>query len=167
MATDQYGMTSLTGVAMEPMILKRNSDDVGWEYGVLVDPQNKEKVRCLLCGHCNSGGIYRLKQHVGHVGSVVAKCKKMTPEAKDKCKKSIEEATRKRKEKTAHDLNLREEVNVTKVGDEDEVTCVESGVGKSESHKLGPLDKWTRTIDPKATQAESFKQQKINQELWK
>jgi hypothetical protein len=132
---------------------------------VLFDPQNKEKVQCLLCGHCNSGGVYRLKQHVGHVESVVAKCNKTTPEAKDKCKKSLEEATWKRKENTAHDLNLREEVNVTKVGDEDEVTCVESGVERSESHKLGPLDKWTRTIDPKATQAESFKQQKANQEL--
>jgi hypothetical protein len=33
--------------------------------------------------------------------------------------------------------------------------------------KLGLIDKWTREIDPKATQVESFKQQKINQELWK
>jgi hypothetical protein len=57
--------------------------------------------------------MYRLKQHLGHVGSAVARCKITTPEAKDKCKKSLEEATRKRKEKTAHDLNLREEVNIS------------------------------------------------------
>jgi hypothetical protein len=56
-------------------------------------------------------------------------------------------------------------VNVSRVGEEDEVTCLESGVGSSEPHKLGPIDKWTRAIDHKATQAESFKQQKINQEL--
>jgi hypothetical protein len=97
MAPDQSGVTSLTGAAMEPVILKRNSDDVGWEYDVLVDPQNKEKVRCLLCGHCSSGEIYRLKQHVGHVGSVVAKCKKTPLEAKDKSEKSLEEATRERR----------------------------------------------------------------------
>jgi hypothetical protein len=159
MTTDQSGVTSLTAAVTtyEPVILKRNSDDVGWEYGVLVDPLSKEKVRCLLCGHVSSGGIYRLKQHVGHVGSVVAKCKQTTPEAKDKCKKSLEEATRKRKEKTIHELNLRE-VNVSKVGEEDEVTCIASGVGSSEPHRLGPIDKWTRAIDPKATQAESFKQ---------
>ena len=30
-------------------LLKRNSDDVGWEYGVLVDANNKDKVRCNLC----------------------------------------------------------------------------------------------------------------------
>jgi hypothetical protein len=141
MATNETGVTSLTATATEPVVLKRNSDDVGWEYGVLVDPLNKEKVQCLLCGHCSSGGIYCLKQHVGHVGSVVAKCKKTTLEGKDKCKKSLEEATRKRKEKTARDLNLREEVNVSKVGDEDDVTCVESRVESSEPHKLGPIDK--------------------------
>jgi hypothetical protein len=108
-----------------------DSNDVGWEYEVLVDPLNKEKVQCLLCDHCSSGGIYHLKQHVGHVGSVVAKCKKTIPEAKDKCKKSLEEAPRKRKEKIAHDLNLREEVNVSRVGEEDEVTCLGSLVGSS------------------------------------
>jgi hypothetical protein len=167
MATNELGVTSLPAAAIEPVILKRNSDDVGWQYGVLVDSLNKEKVQCLFCGHCSSGGIYHLKQHVGHVGSSVAMCKKTTPEAKEKCKKSLEEATRKRNEKTACGLNLREEVNISKVGEEDEVTCVGSGVESSEPHKLGPIDKWTRAIDPKATHAESFKQQKINQELWK
>jgi hypothetical protein len=163
MAIDESGVTSLTTtVTAMPVVFKRNLDDVVWEYGVLVDPLNKEKVRCLLCGQYSSGGIYRLNQHVGHVGSIVAKCKKMTPEAKDKCKKTLEEATRKRKEKTARDLNLREEVNISRVGEEDEVTCVGSGVangvGSSEPHKIGPIDKWTRAIDPKATQAKSFKQ---------
>jgi hypothetical protein len=156
MATGETGVTSLTAAAMELVVLKQNSDDVGWEYGVLVDPLNKEKVWCLLCSHYSSGEIYHLKQHVGHVGSDMAKCKKTTPEAKDKRKRSLEEATRKRKEKIARDLNMREEVNVSKVGDEDDVACVESRVGSSEPHKVGPIDKWTRAIDPKATQAQSF-----------
>ncbi|WZY87474.1 hypothetical protein YC2023_044209 [Brassica napus] len=30
--------------------LKRNSNDVGWEYGVLCDPRNADKVKCKLCG---------------------------------------------------------------------------------------------------------------------
>jgi hypothetical protein len=46
---------------------------------------------------------------------------------------------------------------------DDEVDCV----GSSEPHKLGPIDKWTRPIDPKLTQAEALHQQKINKELWK
>ena len=93
------------------------------------------------------------------------KCRESTQEAKEKCKKSLDESKRKREEKTVRELELREEVNISRVGgeDDDEVTCV----GSSEPHKLGPIDKWTRAIDPKATKTESLKQQKLNKELWK
>jgi hypothetical protein len=43
--------------------LRRNSDDVGWEYVVLVDI-NKDKVKCILCEKQMCGGVYRLKQHI-------------------------------------------------------------------------------------------------------
>jgi len=45
----------------------------------------------------------------------------------------------------------------------EEVTCV----GSSQPHKLGPMDKWTKAIDPTATKSESLSQQKLNKELWK
>ncbi|AQK41118.1 hAT transposon superfamily protein [Zea mays] len=146
-------------------LLKRNSDDVGWEYGVLVDANNKDKVKCKFCDKEMRGGIYRLKEHLAHVGKNVKKCTSATPqalEAKEKCKKAIEAAKRKREEKTVRELELREEVNVSRVGEEsEEVTCV----GSSQPHKLGPIDKWTRAIDP--TKVDSFKQQQLNKELWK
>ena len=47
-------------------VLRRNSDDVGWEYGVLVDANNKDMVKCKFCDRVFQGGIYRLKQHVAH-----------------------------------------------------------------------------------------------------
>ncbi|CAA0806955.1 hAT transposon superfamily protein [Striga hermonthica] len=146
-------------------VLKRKSDDVGWDYGFLVDPTNMNKVKCKLCGHESSGGIYRLKQHIAHVGTTVAKCKDSKPEDKEKCKKSLDGAARKKREKIVRELSLREDVNVSRVegGTEEEVTCI----GSSEPHKLGPIDKWTRPIDPKSTQAEALKQQKLNKELWK
>ncbi|KAF0924420.1 hypothetical protein E2562_010087 [Oryza meyeriana var. granulata] len=112
------------------------------------------------------GGIYRLKQHVAHEGKNATKCKARTPqalEAKEKCKKALDDAKRKREEKTVRELELREEVNVSRVGESEEVTCV----GSSEPHKLGPIDKWTRAIDPKASKTESLKQQQLNKELWK
>jgi hypothetical protein len=76
MATGESGVTSLTAAAMELVVLKQNSDDVGWEYGVLVDPVNKEKVRYMLCGHCSSGGIYRLKQN-GEESALIYKQEKI------------------------------------------------------------------------------------------
>nr|GFB32574.1 hypothetical protein [Tanacetum cinerariifolium] len=53
--------------------LKRNSKDVGWEFGFLVDLNKPDKVECKICGKLVSGGINRLKQHVaGIVGNTTA-----------------------------------------------------------------------------------------------
>ena len=99
-------------------VLRRNSDDVGWEYGVLVDANNKDKVRCNLCNKEMRGGIYRLKQHLAHEGKNVTKCRARTQqasEAKAKCKKALEDAKRKREEKTVRELELIAEVDVSRV----------------------------------------------------
>ena len=52
---------------------------------------------------------------------------------------------------------------MSRIGESEEVTCV----GSSEPHKLGPIDKWTHAIDPKATKTDSLKQQQLNKKLWK
>ncbi|ONM08004.1 hypothetical protein ZEAMMB73_Zm00001d033598 [Zea mays] len=86
--------------------LRRNSDDVGWEYGVLVDINNKDKVKCILCDKQMCGGVYRLKQHIAQEGKNAKKCQGMKTtkekllEAQEKCKKALDEAKRKREEKT-------------------------------------------------------------------
>jgi hypothetical protein len=74
--------------------LKRESSDIGWECGRLVDPNDKNRVKCLLCGHESTGGIHRFKQHVG---SSVAKCKKVSDDVKAKCKKYLESAIQKKR----------------------------------------------------------------------
>ena len=107
-----------------------------------------------------------MKEHVANVGKNAKKYKMSTQEAKDKCLKSLEDAKRKREERTVRELELREAVEVSRVGGgDDEVVCV--GSSQSQPKKLGPIDKWTRSIDPKSSTAESFKQQQLNKELWK
>ena len=164
------GQSEETASAPEGVsVLRRNSDDVGWEYGVLVDINNKDKVKCILCDKQMCGGVYRLKQHIAQEGKNAKKCQGMKTtkekllEAQEKCKKALDEAKRKREEKTVRELELREEVHVSRVGGSEEVTCV----GSSEPHKLGPMDKWTKAIDPTATKSESLTQQRLNKELWK
>jgi hypothetical protein len=107
-------------------VLRRNSDDVGWEYGALVDINNKD----------------------------MKTTKEKLLEAQEKCKKALDEAKRKREEKTVRELELIEVVHVSRVGGSEEVTCV----GSSEPHKLGPMDKWTKAIDPTATKSKSLTQ---------
>jgi len=85
-------------------VLRRNSDDVGWEYGVLVDPNNKDKVKCIPCDKQMFGGVYRLKQHIAQEGKNAKKCqgtkttKEKLLEAQEKCKKALDEAKRNRED---------------------------------------------------------------------
>ena len=70
------GSTAATLEATEPdNHLKRKSSDIGWEWGRLCDPNDKNKVKCLFCGQ-EAAGINRLKQHLAHKGSSIVKCKK-------------------------------------------------------------------------------------------
>lgn len=49
--------------------LKRDSNDVGWEYGVLCDPRNPDKVQCKLCKKEMSGGVFRIEAHISCLSS--------------------------------------------------------------------------------------------------
>jgi len=145
--------------------LKRKSSDIGWEWGRLCDPNDKNKVKCLLCGH-ESAGINRLKQHLAHRGTSIAKCQKVPDDVKQKCIQNLDEIANKKKGKQQHDKELRE--NVQLATGEEEVTEVESLAGSSSTpHKLGPMDRFTRPIDPKLSSAEAKRQQNINEALWK
>jgi len=69
--------------------LKRKSNDIEWNWGSLCDPNDKNRLKCLLCGNENSGGINRFKQHLAHEGTAVVHCTKVTDEIKKKSAKKI------------------------------------------------------------------------------
>jgi hypothetical protein len=103
-------------------------------------------VKCLLCGHESTGGIHKFKLHLGHVGSVVAKCKKVSDGVKAKCQKDLELAIQNKREKVQHDRDVRDNVQVI----DDEPIYVKSLVGSSDSiNKLGPINSFAHRIDPK------------------
>lgn len=62
--------------------LQRKSNDVGWEFGMLINPNILDKMKCKLCGKEFSRGIYRLKQHVAKIQGNVAACPNSTKEDK-------------------------------------------------------------------------------------
>ena len=160
------GSTAATLEATEPdNHLKRKSSDIGWEWGRLCDPNDKNKVKCLFCGQ-EAAGINRLKQHLAHVGTSIVKCPKVSEEVKQKCKRNLDETAKKKKDKQQHDREVRENVQLATT--EDEVIEVESLAGSSSTpRKLGPMDKFTRPIDPKLSSATAKMQQNINDALWK
>jgi len=87
--------------------LKRKSNDIGWQWGRLFDPNNYSKVKCLLCGHESSGGINRFKQHLACEGTGVLHCPKVTPEIKQKCKEDLDRPRKKKRDKAQAEADLR------------------------------------------------------------
>ncbi|KAM7483627.1 hypothetical protein LguiB_008210 [Lonicera macranthoides] len=84
-------------------ISKRDSDNIGWDYGTLISLANKDKVKCKLCGKEMSGGVYRIKQHIAHVKGNVSKCPKSTKEDKERCLNDLNKSKIKKTEKRKHD----------------------------------------------------------------
>ena len=150
--------------------LKRKSEDIGWEYGVLVDPNNMDKVKCKLCNKIVSGGVYRIKQHIAHIRGNVAKCPLSTKEDQERCIKSIEDAQLKKKSRKEKEQEVRNEVtideNVTGEGDGDGDLELEN-VGCSARRKLGPMDKFAMPIDPSTLSSKELRQQAISATIWK
>jgi len=148
--------------------LKRKSNDIGWNWGSLCDPNDKNRMKCLLCGNENSGGINRFKQHLAHEGTAVVHCTKVTDEIKKKCKEDLDRPKKKKMEKQRAEADLREDVVITgsREGSDAESKATSSS-GGSPTQKLGPMDRWTRPINPKATKEEAKRQQSLNEALWK
>ncbi|XP_071687298.1 uncharacterized protein [Rutidosis leptorrhynchoides] len=122
--------------------LKRKSGDVGWDYAILTDKNNLQKVKCTLCGKVMSGGIHRLKQHVAQVTGNVASCSKATQEDIAKCQKAINDIGAKKKVKKDHDVSVRMEVrnDMTSPIDLDESEEFE---GSKPQRSYGPIDRFT------------------------
>ena len=76
--------------------LKRNSEDVGWEYGILSNPMNQDKWKCLKCRKEYSGGVYRIKLHIAGIKGNIASCPMASIEDKRRCKEALEEAKKKK-----------------------------------------------------------------------
>ena len=129
---------------------KRNSSDVGWEFGVLADPNDPDKVKCLRCKKVVSGGVYRIKQHIAGIIGQVKACKSSTNEDKIKCRNALNEAKNKKKAKQEHMDALRAEVNIS--NDENHETVdldeMEDSFGNLKPSKsFGPIDRFAKVVD--------------------
>lgn len=148
-----------------PPPLKRNSNDVGWEYGLLCDPRVPDKVRCRLCGKEFSGGVYRMKEHIGHLQGNVSACPRSSKEDQEKCKNAIMEAKEKKNKKRKHEEAIRAEVNINKSSNVEELEK-ELGTLKA-PHFQGPLDQFATVINPEASLASQTRQQNIHDAISK
>ncbi|TXG54271.1 hypothetical protein EZV62_019527 [Acer yangbiense] len=124
---------------------KRKSNDVGWEFGILIDEKNQDKVQYILCKKVFYWGLYRLKEHVANIQGNVAPCRMATNDNQLRCRQVIANAKNKKKIKKKEEEVLRIEVNI---GDEEELEEIE-GLGLRKNPKiLGPMDIFASPINP-------------------
>ncbi|XP_062222565.1 uncharacterized protein LOC133921624 isoform X1 [Phragmites australis] len=150
--------------------LKRNSSDIGWEHGTLVNPNDLNVVKCNYCNKVVKAGIYRLKCHIaGEKG--VTTCVKATPEAVLQCKNAINESKRSKVARLQSEQEMRDDV-IIDVRDDGDLTNGNAegldNVGESAPQKMGPMDKFTMPMDPSSMgKTKVVRQQKISEAIWK
>ncbi|KAI8535117.1 hypothetical protein RHMOL_Rhmol10G0150200 [Rhododendron molle] len=150
-------------------LMRKKSTDVAWDYAVIVDASNKERLRCTLCGNVYNGGINRMKKHIAQIKGEVASCTKASKEDQLKCKKALDDIAAKKLEKKKEVMNLREEVNVIHESDGFEDNEVGNVGSKKRPYDLGPMDSYTK-INPDGSDTSGFKttrQQNLNDAIWK
>ena len=157
-------LPNTSGASDANSLLKRKSNDIGWEFGQLIDPRNLDKVKCNLCCNIFYGGVHRLKEHIGHLKGNVSSCPRSTKENIDICRKALEDAKNKKRNKRKEEDEMRAGVDIS--GDHE---CEEiEGLGpKKGPNFLGPMDKFAKSIGSCSVENKSLRQQSINESLFK
>ena len=89
------GASNPSAASLDKLVsLKRNSEDIGWEYGVLVDPNDLNVIQCKLCPKVVKAGMYRLKLHIAQKRGQVTPCPNATLEDIARCKQAIEDSSK-------------------------------------------------------------------------
>ena len=159
--------TAMSSSSQSENVLKHSSEDVGWEYGILANPTNSDKVKCKLCNKIISREVHRLKQHVANIRGNVAACTKSSDEDKAKCRAALEGAKNKKKQRDKHIVEVREEVQLQQIQEEEE--DIEVIGSRQRPRTLGPMDRSASSINPDSSNEGSKKtrQQNIHHAIWK
>lgn len=112
-----------------------------------------------------SVGVYRIKEHVGHIPGNVTACTKSLKDDQVKCKNAIVEAKKRKLAKKHEGDMLRAEVNIDRQKNEDEL---EETFGPLKDRKFqGPMDRFATTMNPEAPLGTQMRQQNINDAVCK
>jgi hypothetical protein len=147
--------------------LKRNPDDIGWQYGVLVNQDDLNVIQCKLCPMVVRAGIYRLKLHIAGIKGQVRSCPNANPEDREKCKKAIEDSKNVKRSTILEQQEVRDAVTDDMMDIEDGSTGLDD-IGTSQPRAVGPMDKFTMPMDSSSLgSSRNLHQQKISEHIKK
>ena len=171
---EPYSMSSAASnpspAAVNKAPLKRNSDDIGWEYGVLINPDDLNVIKCKLCPMVVKAGIYRLKLHIAGKKGQVRSCPNAKPEDREKCMKAIDDSRKVKKARQEEKKEVRDAVNENMIdipSDTEDGTGLDD-IGSSQPRTMGPMDRFTMPLDSSSLgSTKKFQQQKITEHIMK
>ena len=109
-----------------------------------------------------------MKQHIAYVKGNVARCTKFSDEDKAKCKAALEEAKKKTKERNKHYEEVREEVQLPHIEEDEDIEVVGS---RKRSRTLEPIDRFASSINLGPSKSndgsKSKRQQNLHDAIWK
>ncbi|KAH7855259.1 hypothetical protein Vadar_022975 [Vaccinium darrowii] len=96
------------------------SDDIWWKFGIMVEKNNRSRVKCKLCDKVMSGGITRLKEHLAHKKGQIASCDRVTSEVRVLMMQHLQESNAKQFDKRKRKEELKGQIRATQCDEEDE-----------------------------------------------
>ncbi|XP_025819127.1 uncharacterized protein LOC112895392 [Panicum hallii] len=153
--------------AVNKLQLKRNPDDIGWQYGVLVNQDDLNVIQCKLCPMVVRAGIYRLKLHIAGIKGQVRSCPNANPEDRENCKKAIEDSKNVKRSRILEQQEVRDAVTDDMMDIEDGSTGLDD-IGTSQPRAVGPMDKFTMPMDSSSLgSSRNLHKQKISEHIKK
>src|SRR4051812_27182362 len=83
------------------------SDDMAWDFAECVDPNSTQKLKCKLCGKVVSGGVTRMKEHIGQIKGNVNSCMHSTQDQIARAFASHEAQNNRKLEKLKHEQEMK------------------------------------------------------------
>jgi len=141
----------------------QKTKDIGWKYGTIVNPNNRDLVRCNFCQKDCKGGIYRLKQHITGTSTNVTTCLKATVEVKEEIRKHMQQSKQAKIEKKCmiREAESRDDLfkgAFSTRGSSDEVNQIKD-IALRPPRLKGPMDMFC-DVDPEESKGKSIKDKK-------
>src|ERR1041384_6063474 len=113
-------MSTLGSSQVASSTSKGRSDDMAWEFAECVNPNNTQKLRCKLCGKVVSGGVTRMKEHIGQIKGGVTSCMQATQDQIARAFASHEAPKKRKLEKLKRDQEMKAAVTIEVSEDDQE-----------------------------------------------
>ena len=143
-------MGSSASTAQTTSVVVVDLADPGWKHCTMPNPKKKNSLKCNYCGGIYTGGITRIKLHLGKVPrSNVAKCPKVPKDIEQEMLALLIGKSESKQRKVKNKETDRDEVDLShsegeEASDDSGNAVVVLKTARNTSHSSGPMDRYCK-----------------------